>query len=229
MCKIMAIVATPRRTTGSQRLHLLHLDSSPLGIDSVSRGLTAALVAQLRERAAISASTYRDLAAHPLRHLDGDLLQALRPAAGASPSRSETVRAELALTEEVLGEFLAADTLVVGAPMYNFGVPSQLKAWLDRLAQAGRTFRYTERGPEGLAGGKKVVVVSTRGGFYHGTPMEAAVDHQEAYLRAFFGFLGITDVEMVRAEGLNTGPDAKKRAIEAARRRIEELVGSLKA
>ena len=207
-------------------MNLLHLDSSPLGIDSVSRGLTAALVSGLKKATPAAKVTYRDLAATPLAHLGGELVQALRPLAGAAPNHKEKVKAELALAEQVLGEFLAADTLVMGAPMYNFGIPSQLKSWVDRVLQAGKTFRYTAKGPEGLAGGKKVFIVSTRGGFYAGTPMEAALDHQEAYLRAVLGFIGITDVEMVRAEGLNIGPEAKKKALDAAHNRIEEWVRS---
>src|SRR5690606_27231630 len=121
---------------------------------------------------------------------------------------------------EVLEEFLAADTVVVGAPMYNFGIPSTLKAWIDRLAIPGRTFRYTEKGPEGLAGGKKVVIVSARGGLYAAGSAGAAADFQEPYLRQVFGFFGIDDVEIVRAEGVNLGPQQKAEAIAAARAAI---------
>ncbi|HVK92160.1 MAG TPA: NAD(P)H-dependent oxidoreductase, partial [Mycoplana sp.] len=109
--------------------------------------------------------------------------------------------------------------VVLGAPMYNFSLPSQLKAWIDRIAVAGKTFRYTENGPEGLAKGKKVIVVSTRGGHYSSGPA-AAMDHQESYLQAVFGFLGITDIEFVRAEGLNISADSKTAAISEAERTI---------
>jgi FMN-dependent NADH-azoreductase len=118
---------------------------------------------------------------------------------------------------------LAADVVVIGAPMYNFGIPSQLKAWIDRVAQAGRTFKYGADGAVGLATGKRVIVASSRGGQYAGKPFEQALDHQEAYLRAVLGFLGMNDVTVVRAEGVAMGPDAKAAAMEAAHRQIDGL------
>ncbi|WP_157268539.1 FMN-dependent NADH-azoreductase [Azohydromonas aeria] len=202
-------------------MNVLHLDSSPLGGASVTREVTAALAAAYR--AAGAGVTYRDLAAQPVAHLGGELLQALRPAPGAARPEGEAVARELALTEALLAEFLAADVVVVGAPMYNFSVPTQLKAWIDRIAQAGRTFRYTPEGPQGLAGGRKVVIVSSRGGRYAGTAFEQALDHQEAYLRAVFGFLGITDVEVVRTEGVALGAEARAAALAQARREVEAL------
>lgn len=202
-------------------MNILHLDSSPLGAASVSRELSTAVTEAIAgER---DQRVYRDLALNPIAHLSGELLQVMRPAPGATPPESAAVRAELALTEELLAEFLAADVVVVGAPMYNFGIPTQLKAWIDRIAQAGRTFRYTANGPEGLAGGKRVVIASSRGGKYAGAAFESAMDHQEAYLRAVFGFLGITDIEVVRAEGVAMGPDARSAAIAAARTSIQPL------
>jgi len=115
-----------------------------------------------------------------------------------------------------MAEFLAADVIVIGAPMYNFGIPSQLKAWIDRLAVTGKTFTYTPQGPKGLAGGKTVIVASSRGGYYGaGTPL-AMIDHQENYLKSTFGFLGITDIRFVRAEGVNISMEAKQQAIAAA-------------
>jgi len=206
---------------------LLHLDSSPLGDASVSRQITAAVTAALAGSEAGTIVTYRDLAAEPVPHLGGELLQALRPAPGAPAPDSAAVRAELALTEELLAEFLAADTVVIGAPMYNFAIPTQLKAWIDRVAQAGRTFRYTASGPEGLAGGKRVVIVSSRGGKYAGTAFEAALDHQEAYLRAVLGFFGVTDVTVIRAEGVAMGPDARQAAIAEALSQGRGLVESV--
>ena len=131
---------------------------------------------------------------------------------------------ELADGAAILDQFLAADTVVIGAPMYNFSLPSQLKAWIDRIAVAGKTFRYTENGPEGLAKGKKVIVVSTRGGVYSAGPA-AALDHQETYLSAVLGFLGVTDIEFLRAEGLNLGPDAKQAAISGAEATISDRSG----
>src|SRR5690606_6844320 len=128
----------------------------------------------------------------------------------ASLARSDA--AETADAETVLEQFLAADVVVIGAPMYNFGIPSTLKAWLDRIAVAGRTFRYTENGPEGLAGGRKVVIASARGGIHTGAP----TDFQEPYLRQLFAFIGVDDVEFVRAEGVAFSPEHRTRALAAA-------------
>lgn len=202
-------------------MKLLHVDSSPMGDASVSRLLSAAVVDAWRAAVPGTEVVRRDVIAEPLDHLTADLLQVVkfRDLNGLTERQS----AELAVTDALVGEFLAADAVVIGVPMHNFSVPTQLKAWFDRIAQAGRTFRYTETGPVGLAGGKKVVVVSARGGRYAGTPHEAALDHQEAYAKAFLGFLGITDVTVVRAEGLGMGPDAREAAVAAARVRIAEL------
>ena len=116
-----------------------------------------------------------------------------------------------------MSQFLAADVIVIGAPLYNFSIPTQLKAWIDRLAQPGRTFRYTDKGPEGLATGKTVIVASTRGGMYANSEGGQAMEHQESYLKVVLGFFGITDVRIVRAEGLAMGEQAKAAALDAAR------------
>jgi FMN-dependent NADH-azoreductase len=195
-------------------MKILHVDSSFLGSQSVTRELSAATVAQLRKRFPAVTVTYRDLAAQPPAHLDGTLLGALQATDPASLPAA--VRADAIYAEALLNEFLEADTVVIGTPMYNFAIPTQLKAWIDRLARAGRTFRYTAAGPEGLAGGKQLILVSSRGGAYAGTPFEAALDHQEAYLRAIFGFFGITDVAVIRAEGVNLGPEARAAGIAKA-------------
>lgn len=194
-------------------MKVLHLDSSPLGSVSVSRQIGAAVAAELAGNDGV---TYRDLAADPIGHLDGVLIGAMRPAPGTTPSEDAALKAELVLNETLLAELFAAEAIVIGAPMYNFSVPSQLKTWIDRIAQAGRTFRYGANGPEGLAGGRKVVIVSSRGGMYAGTAYEAALDHQEAYLRGVLGFLGMTDVTVIRAEGVAMGPEAREKAISAA-------------
>jgi FMN-dependent NADH-azoreductase len=200
-------------------MKLLHIDSSILGQNSVSRGLSGEVVAAQRATYPGIEVTYRDLAAAPIDHLTGTHLAALQ---GALPA-DEAVLRDIASGQAALDEFLAADVVVVGAPMYNFGVSSQLKAWIDRLAVAGKTFRYTEKGPEGLAGGKKVIVVSSRGGLYGpGTPA-APLEHQESYLRAVFGFFGITDITFVRAEGVAMGSGAREKAIEAARGEVTRL------
>ena len=157
----------------------------------------------------------RDLATHPVAHLSGAHLAA---AQGASPE-DPFVQRDLAEGQAALDEFLAADIVVVGAPMYNFTVPSQLKAWIDRLAVAGRTFRYTAEGPEGLAGGKKVVVVSTRGGFYGPETANAALEHQESYLRGIFGFFGITDLSSCAPRGWPSASNSGPRPFRPPRRR----------
>ena len=200
-------------------MKLLHLDSSILGGNSVSRALTARIVAAEEALHPGIQVIRRDLGAAPISHLTAEHLAARQ---GAVPEGAE-IRADVAASEDALEEFLAADIVVVGAPMYNFSVPSQLKAWIDRIAVAGRTFRYGEAGPVGLAGGKTVVVASTRGGFYGpGTP-NAALEHQESYLRAVFAFLGVTDIRFVRAEGIALGEDQKERSLRDAERAIEEL------
>jgi FMN-dependent NADH-azoreductase len=201
-------------------MKILHIDASPLGSASISRQLTAAVVAHLKKEEPSATVIHRDLIETPISHLSGDLLQVLRPAPG-SPPPSSAVRAEAEQTETLIAELLDSDVIVIGAPMYNFSIPSQLKAWIDRVAQAGRTFRYTSEGAVGLAVGKKAIVVSSRGGIYAGTAFEAAMDHQESYLRTVLSFLGITDIAYVRAEGIGMGQ--KDEALAAAARQIAEL------
>ena len=197
-------------------MKLLHIDSSILGQNSASRELSAAWVKNWRAKNPGGEVRYLDLAEKPLAHLSGESL-----AARALPveQRNLAQQREIEVSDRTLGEFLAADVIVIGAPMYNFSIPSQLKAWIDRIAVAGKTFRYTANGPEGLAKGKKVVIVSSRGGIHSSGPT-LAMDHQEAYLRDMFGFLGITDIEFVRAEGLAYGPDQRIAAIASAHRAI---------
>jgi FMN-dependent NADH-azoreductase len=202
---------------------ILHIDASPLGENSISRKLTASVIEHLKVGSPQALVSHRDLIATPVSHLGGDLLRVLRPTTGSVPPDHAAVRAEGAQAEELLSEFLAADVVVIGAPMFNFSIPSQLKAWIDRILQAGRTFRYTEKGPVGLAGGKKVIIVSSRGGMYAGMPYEAAMDHQEAYLRTVLNFIGITDVSYVRAEGVAISPEKLREAIASAGRDIARL------
>jgi FMN-dependent NADH-azoreductase len=198
-------------------MKLLHIDSGILGEHSVTRRLSASIVDKWRKDVPGIEVTYRDLATAPIPHLSGSYLMAQ----AADPStHSDEVKRDLEVGNAVLEEFLAADVVVIGAPMYNFSIPSQLKAWIDRLAVPGKTFRYTETGPQGLAGGKTVIVASSRGGFYGPGTATAAIDHQEPYLRSVFGFFGITDIDYVRAEGVAISPEHKKAAIEAAERTI---------
>ena len=195
-------------------MKLLHLDSSILGENSASRALSASIVARWRQAAPRLEVMHRDLAGeHALPHLDGASLAKADPAEAARSAR-------------VLEEFLAADVIVIGAPMYNFGIPSQLKAWIDRIAVAGKTFRYTAEGPQGLAGGKTVVVAATYGGQH---PLESGRNFVEPYLRQVFGFLGIADVEFVDAAGLSVSPEQRSLALEAAEQRIEAMALPLAA
>lgn len=185
-------------------MKLLHVDSSVLGQNSASRDLSAAIVARLRAENPGIEVAYRDLAAQSLPHFTPVLVE-------GHPC--------IARNAEILDEFLAADIVVIGAPMYNFTIPTQLKAWLDRILTAGKTFRYTENGPEGLAGDKRVIVASSRGGIYSEGRMQA-IDFQEPYMRHVLAFIGITDPEFVRAEGLNLGAEQRETAMTRAHAQI---------
>lgn len=190
-------------------MKLLHIDASVLGGNSVSRQLTAAVVDRLKKTAPGLEVTYRDVGAAPLSHLSGEHLAAAHGAVPEAPA----VRDDIAASTAALDEFLAADIVVVGAPMYNFTLPSQLKAWLDRILVAGKTFSYSEKGVEGLAGNKRVILVISRGGFYGaGTPM-AIGEHLETYLRWVFGFIGVTNIEVIVAEGMQVSPELREKAV----------------
>ena len=199
-------------------MKLLHVDSSILSDGSVSRTLTADVVTVIKHRHRGIHVNHLDLAKTPLGHLTGVQFASFQ---GQRPS-DPALLAEIIAGETALEEFLAADMVVVGAPMYNFGIPSQLKAWIDRLCVAGRTFRYTANGVEGLAGGKKVIIAVSRGGFYGADTPMVAFEHQESYLRVLFGFLGITDLTFIRAEGVAMGPDRRTAALAEARRVIQQ-------
>lgn len=202
-------------------MKLLHLDSSVLGPHSVSRQVSAAIVERLRQSNPGLDIAYRDLTATPLGHLTGSHLAA---AQGASPEAS--LREDIATGQAVLDEFLAADIVVIGAPMYNFTIPSQLKAWIDRILVAGKTFKYGPQGVEGLAGNKRVIVAVSRGGFYGaGTPM-AALEHLETYLRSVFGFIGIANPEFISADGIQVGPEHREKAVAGALQAAGNLVAA---
>ena len=200
-------------------MKLLHVDSSILAGNSVSRTLSADIVAAEQASRPGLEIIYRDLGATPVGHLSGAHLAAFQGAA----QEEAALQHDLASGFAALEEFLAADIVVIGAPMYNFGIPSQLKAWIDRLAVAGKTFRYTEKGPEGLAGGKKVIIASARGGFYGAETPAAFLDHQESYLRGVFGFFGITDLTFIRAEWVATGAEQRAKALDLAKGEIAKL------
>ena len=195
-------------------MKLLHIDSSALGSNSVSRQLTAQIVSKWTASHPGTTVDYLDLAVSAPSHLSADSLGFRMPP--SAQELTEPQRRENAVSEALVTQFLAADVVVVGAPLYNFAIPSQLKAWIDRIAQAGRTFKYTEKGPQGLSGGKTVIVASARGGVYSTTEGGRAMEHQESYLQTVFGFLGVTDIRFVRAEGLAMGEVFKTKAIAAA-------------
>lgn len=206
-------------------MKILHIDSSILGNGSLTRELSTAVVAKIRARHPATEVKHRDVVNEEIRHLDGAIAAGFRPT-GIGDFDDAALK-EHRISEALVTEFLASDILVIGAPMYNFSVSSQLKAWMDRIAQAGRTFRYTENGPVGLAGGKQVVVVSARGGFYADGPL-TRMDFQESYLKAFFGFLGIADVHVIRAEGASKGEAVRAKGLDLAREAIADVVAGLR-
>jgi FMN-dependent NADH-azoreductase len=193
-------------------MKLLHIDASILGGNSVSRQVSAAVVDRLKTTVPNLEVIYRDITSAPLSHLSGVHLAA---AQGATPESAE-VQADIAASSAALDEFLAADIVVIGAPMYNFTIPSQLKAWIDRILVAGKTFRYSEKGLEGLAAGKRVIVAISRGGFYGADMPTAAGEHLETYLRWVFGFIGIPNPEIIAADGLQMGPEHREKALAGA-------------
>jgi FMN-dependent NADH-azoreductase len=193
-------------------MKLLHIDSSVLGPHSVSRQVSAAIVDRLYKATPALEIVYRDLTTTPLAHLSGSHLAA---AQGAVPD-AVALQQDLAAGQTVLEEFLAADIVVIGAPMYNFTIPSQLKAWLDRILVAGKTFKYSAQGPEGLAGDKRLIIAIARGGFYGAGTPSAAAEHHETYLRAVFSLIGIANPEIIVAEGVQIGPEQRQKALEGA-------------
>lgn len=197
-------------------MQLLHIDSAITGDMSVSRELSARTVQAWAQAHPGLQVDYLDLAQDAPSHLSAQSM-GFRTGQNAA---TEAERAENSISEKLVTQFLAADVVVIGAPFYNFSIPSQLKAWIDRIAQPGRTFRYTAAGPEGLAKGKTVIIVSTRGGVYSTSEGGRAMEHQESLLQTVLGFLGVTDVRFVRAEGVAMGPDAKAAALAQAEEAI---------
>jgi FMN-dependent NADH-azoreductase len=201
---------TPKETAMTT---ILQINSAARSQGAQSTLLVNELTTRLQQSNAGSTVVTRNLQAEPLPHLDDAVLGAFfTPAEQRTPEQN----ALAARSEALIAELQAADIIVIGAPMYNFGISSQLKTYFDWIARAGITFRYTANGPEGLVQGKKVYVVSARGGKYHGTPN----DSQTPYLKSFLGFLGMTDVSFIYAEGLNLGPEAASAALASAREAI---------
>jgi FMN-dependent NADH-azoreductase len=188
-------------------MKLLHIDAGITGPGSVSRQLSSAIVEALAKADPTLEIVARDLDADPIPHLDSSSF-GLRPVEGGDDTAARSAA--------VLQEFLDADVVVIGAPMYNLGIPSQLKAWFDRILIAGKTFRYTASGPEGLAGGKRVIVASARGGLYAPGTAQADSDFHEPYLKTLFRFIGIDEIALVRAEGVAISPEQRQAAVSAA-------------
>jgi FMN-dependent NADH-azoreductase len=200
-------------------MNILQINSSARGEGSYSTRLADRIVARLRDADPEATVTLRNLTGNPHPILDEATLGALfTPAA----QRTEEQAARVALDDALIAEVAAADVVVLGVPMYNFGVPAQLKNWIDAISRAGVTFRYTANGPEGLLKGKKVYVALTRGGKYRNTP----ADTQVPYLATVLGFLGMTDVHYVYAEGLAMGADAEREALATAYAEIDDAVAA---
>lgn len=203
-------------------MKILHLDSSINHEFSVTRQLSAEVVNALMQNGEAHQVIYRDLVKDPISHLTLDIASGFRPVPGGVAASPSTV-SEHELSNLLVSEFLASEVVVIGAPMYNFSVSGQLKAWMDRIAQPGKTFSYTPSGPVGHAGGKAVIIVSARGGFYAGTPLED-MDNQERLLRTYFGFLGVTTIGCVRAEGASKSEEVKREEISRARFSIPAVI-----
>lgn len=203
-------------------MKLLHIDSSINGANSVSRKVSADIVTQWTADHPDTVVDYLDLAVQTPNHLSRDALGFRRPPSDAILTQAEQV--ENRLSETLVTQFLAADIIVIGAPLYNFSIPSQLKSWIDRLAQAGRTFKYTENGVVGLAADKIVIAALSRGGVYSTSEAGQAMEHQETYLKTVFAFFGITDFRVLRAEGTDMGHDSRAKALQAAADSVQTLV-----
>jgi FMN-dependent NADH-azoreductase len=200
-------------------MKILHLDSSITGKHSVSRTLSSDIVAAHVAQHPGAEVTYRDLANDPVLHLSAAHLAVFQ----GGQVESAALGQDLADGARYLDELFAADVLVLGTPMYNLGIPSQLKAWIDRVVVAGKTFRYTERGPEGLLPpGKKVFIAASSGGVYSGDSPARALEHSVSYLTGVLALIGLKHVTVIRAEGVNISPAARQDAIENARRAIGE-------
>ena len=203
---------------------VLFLTSSLFGEHSKSRAVAIEFLDAWRRTEGGAKVAVRDISAIP--HLSGDVLQGL---AIPEDQRSEEQRRAVALADALIAELEAADTIVIAAPMYNFSIPSALKAWLDHVARAGRTFRYSQSGPEGLIKGKTVIVAIARGGVYSGEGAAKAMDFQEPYLKFMLGFIGLTDVTFIRLEGLNMGPEAAAQGWSSVHEQIAQAIPPARA
>lgn len=198
-------------------MNILQINSSARAENSQSSRLASSIVERLQAANPNATLSVRDLSRTPHPALDEAALGALFTPAD---QRTEAQAARVALDDALIAELKAADVIVLGVPMYNFGVPVQLKNWIDAIARAGVTFRYTDTGPVGMVTGKKVYVALTRGGLYRNTP----ADTQTPYLQTFLGFIGLTDVQFIFAEGLAMGPEAEQKALASAQSQIDEAL-----
>src|SRR5258708_37304892 len=202
---------------------ILFVPSSPRGWESYSHRVARRIVDDLLTRSPGARVVVRDVAKRPLPHV-GAAFGAGR--AVPAEKRSDPDRQAMALSDVLVDELFAADVIVIAAPMHNFGIPSSLKAWIDHIVRPGRTFSYSEKGPRGLVTGKKAVLVLASGGVYSQGPMQKA-DFQEPYLRTVLGFIGITDVEVVRVEGVALGEEAVNQSLRSAEARADAIVRRL--
>lgn len=201
-------------------MKLLAIDSSILTNTSVSRQLTRSFVSRWQKIYPETEVVYRDLHAQPINHLSQKIL-----AANSVPSTqiSAEIREEMNLSMQLISELLSASVLVIGAPMYNFSIPSQLKSWIGRIVIAGKTFKYVDGKVQGLATGKRAYILSSRGGFYNAEPA-LNLDHQERYLTSILNFIGISDITFIRAEGVNVGEEIRTQSLHQAEAKIQQLL-----
>jgi FMN-dependent NADH-azoreductase len=202
-------------------MKILHIDSSITGPRSVSRELSALIVGKLGGSEEHEV-TYRDIVAEDLPHFTAVTAPSAHPLSKAMPTLDEAQQAKRDNSDAILKEFVGADTVVIGVPMYNFTLPSELKAWVDRLIVPGTTFRYGANGPEGLVGDKRVILAIARGGVYGAESAFASAEHAESFLRLALGFIGVKNLEVVIAEGLNVA-DGREQAIASARDAVTQL------
>jgi FMN-dependent NADH-azoreductase len=202
-------------------VNILHIDSSPRGERSHSRELSKEFVSSWRAAHPEDAIAYRDLGRYPVPHVDEAwIAAAFSPPETHTPELTEAIK----ISDELVDEFLAADRYVFGVPMYNFNIPSTFKAYIDQIVRANRTFAVDAQGFKGLVEGKKAVIITVRGGDFSPTSPAAAYNFQEPYLRAIFGFIGITDIQFINANSMNEGDDARTQSLSEARAAIQDFI-----
>ncbi|MEH2395219.1 MAG: FMN-dependent NADH-azoreductase [Nostoc sp.] len=202
-------------------VNILHIDSSPRAERSHSRELSKEFVSGWRAAHPEDAIAYRDLGHYPVPHVDEPwIAAAFSPPETHTPELTEAIR----ISDELVNEFLAADRYVFGVPMYNFNIPSTFKAYIDQIVRINRTVALNDQGFRGLVEGKKAVIITASGGDYSATSPAAAYNFQEPYLRAIFGFIGLTDIQFINASKMNNGDDARTQSVSEARAAIQDLI-----